>query len=208
MKHIVITVAILVVLLGALDASALIFTTDEGQWPATWPKELEPLRKKSKTTVALTGIQENFYRIPFETREEFEKFWPTLVAVRTPGSPLTLSTVGGSDNDFVAGSMPCVRIKGPSGGFSAKYPKFEDQLDLRSPQGELPEYVVAVPLADGKSVLKPFDEADRLRRVRYRARVDIELVIDGQIIDLNHIRLPADARIIDRRFSDVADSQP
>jgi len=33
----------------------------------------------------------------------------------------------------------------------------------------------------------------------YRARVDLTLVVDGQVIDLNRIRLPADTLVIDRR---------
>ena len=35
-----------------------------------------------------------------------------------------------------------------------------------------------------------------------RARIDIELVVDGNIVDLNRIPLPADTPIIDKRFKD------
>ena len=34
----------------------------------------------------------------------------------------------------------------------------------------------------------------------YRARIDLELVVDGKIIDLNRIQIPSDAPIIDKRF--------
>jgi hypothetical protein len=36
-----------------------------------------------------------------------------------------------------------------------------------------------------------------------RARIDIELVVDGDIVDLNRIGLPMDTPIIDKRFKDV-----
>ena len=38
-----------------------------------------------------------------------------------------------------------------------------------------------------------------------RARIDIELVVDGNIVDLNRIPLPADTPIIDKRFKDKHD---
>jgi hypothetical protein len=34
------------------------------------------------------------------------------------------------------------------------------------------------------------------------ARTEIELVVDGNIVDLNRIPLPADTSIIDKRFED------
>ena len=36
----------------------------------------------------------------------------------------------------------------------------------------------------------------------YRARTEIELVVDGRIIDLNRIPLPPETPIIDRRFQE------
>jgi hypothetical protein len=36
----------------------------------------------------------------------------------------------------------------------------------------------------------------------YRARVDIVLIVDGKIVDLNRIPLPADTPIIDKRFKE------
>ena len=36
----------------------------------------------------------------------------------------------------------------------------------------------------------------------YRVRTEIELVVDGRIIDLNRILLPPDTPIIDRRFQE------
>lgn len=231
MKRIVIALAALVVVFGAWDALALIIPSDEGKWPATWPKELESLREKSKTLDVATGIQEHIYTIPFETRDEFEKFWPILVALRTPGSPLTLSRAGVTDSgwgQFVSNAKPSVRIKGPTGGYAGGTANIGGQIDLKEldvgtmlfagapwpkallgPQGELPEYVTAVPIEDGKIAWEPVDlTVDKARGFLNRARVDIELVLDSEIIDLNRIRLPQDARIIDRRFPDVVVPKP
>ena len=35
-----------------------------------------------------------------------------------------------------------------------------------------------------------------------RARIDIELIVDGKIVDLNRIPLPIDTQIIDKRFQE------
>lgn len=237
MKRMIVVPALLLVLFGALDARALIIPSNEGKWPANWPKELEQLRKRSKTLDVATGTQEHIYTIPFETREEFEKFWPILVALRTPGSPVTLSRAGQSDTgwgEFLSNAKPCVRIKGPTGGYAGGTAKIGGQIDLKEletgtmlfagtpwpkellgPQGELPEYVTTVPLdggkfvEGGKIVWKSIESVpEKNRGFHNRARVDIELVLDGEIIDLNRVRLPQDARIIDRRFPDATPPKP
>ena len=35
----------------------------------------------------------------------------------------------------------------------------------------------------------------------YRARIDVELIVDGKVIDLNRIPLPPDTPVIDRRWT-------
>ena len=234
MKRIVVIVAMLLVLFASWEARALIIPSDEGKWPTSWPKELESLRKRAKTLDVATGTQEHIYTIPFETREEFEKFWPILMKLRTPGSPLTLSKVGADDKGwgkFLSNAKPCVRIKGPTGGYAGGTAKIGGQIDLKEleagtmlfagtpwpkelvgPHGELPEYVTAVPVEGGKLTWKSIEQIPEGKRgFHNRARVDIEIVIDGEIIDLNHIRLPQDALIVDRRFPEVVvpdDSKP
>lgn len=225
MKRLVIAISALVILFAMSDARALIIPSNEGMWPTSWPKELEPLRKKSQTLDVATGIQEHIYTIPFESRDDFEKFWPTLLGLRTPGSPLTLSKVGTDSGwgQFVSNARPCVRIKGPTGGYAGGTAKVGGQIDLKEldagtmlfagapwpkallgPKGELPEYVTAVSIADGKIAWKSVDSiSDKPAGFLNRARVDIELVLDGEIIDLNRIRLPQDAQLIDRRFPNV-----
>jgi hypothetical protein len=50
---------------------ALYGVNNEGTWPKTWPKELEPLRKQSRTLVGPEVATQHF-EIPFTKREEFE----------------------------------------------------------------------------------------------------------------------------------------
>jgi hypothetical protein len=70
--------------------------------------------------------------------------------------------------------------------------------DIKSPSGALPEYVI---IDNGK--WRAFDQKDfggpNERTIR-RARIEIELIVDGDIVDLNRIPLPADTLIIDKRF--------
>ena len=227
MKRTVGLFALLLVLFGSWEAMALVIPSDEGKWPATWPKELESLRKRAKTLDVATGTQEHIYTIPFESRDEFEKLWPVLMKLRTPGSPLTLSKAGETDSGwgkFLSNTKPSVRIKGPTGGYAGGTAKIGGQIDLKEleagtmlfagtpwpkelagPRGELPEYVTAIPIDGGKLIWKSIDQVPEKNRVHNRARVDIELIVDGEIIDLNRIALPQDARLVDRRFPEPAD---
>ena len=45
------------------------------------------------------------------------------------------------------------------------------------------------------------DDLIRPYYYRRRARIDIELIVDGDIVDLNRIPLPTDTPIIDKRFN-------
>jgi hypothetical protein len=127
---------------------------DRGTWPESWPKELDSLRKQSRTLDGpLPGVLH--YQIPFTKREEFESAWPHLLKVKSKGAPIIL---------------------------------------LRSPYTRLGRIDAGVfihtPLAGA------VDPAD-LQRCIY-----IELIVDGKIVDLNRIPLPADTPIIDQRFKD------
>ena len=62
---------------------------DKGTWPESWPKELEPLRKQSRTLVGPTFLQQH-YQIPFTKREEFEAAWPHILKVKSEGAPVFL----------------------------------------------------------------------------------------------------------------------
>jgi hypothetical protein len=71
------------------DVRADWLVVDKGTWPDSWPAELDPLRRQSRS---LQGSELNltFYEIPFTTREEFEAAWPHILKVATKDVPITL----------------------------------------------------------------------------------------------------------------------
>ena len=85
------TIAILaaLTLCAASSVYALYSVANEGLWPKDWPKELEPLRKQSRTLVG-PELEYRHYAIPFTKREEFEAAWPHIVSVKTKGAPVVL----------------------------------------------------------------------------------------------------------------------
>ena len=127
---------------------------DRGTWPETWPKELDSLRKQSRTLDGpLPGVLH--YQIPFAKREEFESAWQHLLKVKSKGAPIILMP------------SPYTRLGRIDAGV-----------------------FIHTPLAGA------VDPAD-LQRCIY-----IELIVDGKIVDLNRIPLPADTPIIDQRFKE------
>jgi hypothetical protein len=88
MKRFVLVVAVLALCMSG-TAYALYSVADKGLWPDTWPKELEPLRKQSRT---LEGplLPQLHYEIPFTKRDEFEAAWPHLLKVKSKGAPIIL----------------------------------------------------------------------------------------------------------------------
>ena len=68
------------------SAYACYSVSDKRMWPASWPKELEALRKQSRTAVGPMIPQEH-YDIPFTKRKEFETAWPHLLKVKSKGAP-------------------------------------------------------------------------------------------------------------------------
>jgi hypothetical protein len=80
---------------------------------------------------------------------------------------------------------------------------------VRSPKTVFPELKVGVlihspPAGTDKRAHpeKPIDDWERFGdvRVRWMWTTYIELVVDGNVVDLNRIPLPADTPIIDERF--------
>jgi len=132
------------------------------------------------------------------------------------------------DWSFAIKDQPCVRIYAPADGYASaprpgvvpqedtSGPPTIEELDaqveageaLRTeppwpesaylPDGQLAEYVGAEWVGD-RLTWVPAEIAGEFRGFLYRARVDIELVVDGEVIDLNSTYLPADTRIIDER---------
>jgi len=129
-------------------AFALYTVRFTGDWPKSWPKELELLRKQSRTYEGPLA-PDLHYGIPFTKREEFESAWPHLLKVNSKGAALRLVR---GPNFFLGGHIAGVVVHSPPLG------------------QEDPTY--------------------------------IELVVDGDIVDLNRIPLPVDTPIIDERFKD------
>jgi hypothetical protein len=165
MKRSVIVASTLVVALTSASY-ALYMVNDRGTWPDTWPKELDGLRKQSRT---LAGPLEMFlhYAIPFKKRADFEASWPHLLKVKTPGAPIVLK-------------------RGPS--FWLGKEQAAGVCVHTPPEGELP--------IDGK------DASGNWEKTIY-----IELIVDGEIVDLNRIKLPPDTPIVDERFEGQADAK-
>ncbi len=195
-KSAILLLVVMTVLLSSL-CFALVMISSTGTWPDSWPKELGPYRKQARTLGVAHGIQETVHEIPFDNREDFEKAWPHILTLKSPGAPLILenspSSYGVSGSTTEAG----VRILCPVGGVTGTPGGKRPWPDyLKSESGELPEYVSK---ENGKWI-----PAKRSKRVGFlnRARVDIVLITDGKIVDLNRIPLPPDTPIIDNRFKD------
>ena len=186
--------ALFSLLLLSLASFGAMTVLQQGTWPETWPKELEPYRAKAVTLGLHAGHQEKIYVIPFENRDEFEAVWPHILKVRSPKSPITLecSPWKHVDESMAAG----VRILHPLlSSHSSIAPIWPQDIDTQS--GEFPEYVVR---NLGKWV--PQSTAGKRAGFAFRARVDIVLVVDDNIVDLKRIQLPADAKIIDKRITE------
>lgn len=59
-------------LLGSSNCFALLMLSDKGDWPDSWPSELEVCRKNAKSVDVAHGIQETVHEISFASRDEFE----------------------------------------------------------------------------------------------------------------------------------------
>jgi hypothetical protein len=158
----ILTLAIIMLLAFISSLYADFGVTDTGTWPDSWPKDLEPLRKQSRT---LEGPIHPLlhYAIPFTDRGEFESSWPHLLKIKSMGAPIVLRR------------GPIFWLSGKSTGVCIHTP----------PEGQ-------APVADGKDAKGNWEQT-----------IYIELIVDGEIIDLNRIQLPPDTPIIDERFKEL-----
>ena len=215
----VLALAVLTATLMASVCFALWGVSNEGLWPESWPKALEQHRTRSRTLAHRTAIT---YEIPFARREDFESAWPHILAVKSTTAPLIL--LRGPDQMAARPLKAGVRIlcpptgelvtlQGtsyppgaeaaiPDGKFLTVGPPWPD--DIKSESGALPEYVV---IDNGKwracdaKGFKEFEGA-KVLTIR-RARTEVQLIVDGDVVDLNRIPLPGDTPIIDRRFTEM-----
>lgn len=205
-------VLLALVLVGLLTPMswAVVMIANSGMWPEDWPKELAPLRPAAKTLDVVTGIQETIYEIPIPDRETFEKIWPALVKIRTPESSVTLYAAKSAPpkawGTLLSNEHPTVRIYAPSRSKG----NAQAIAAVVGKQGELPEYVVQEKDAAGQTLWSPADpRADRPPRgFYYRARTDLELVVDGKVVDLGRVKLPEDARVVDHRSDEKRTPPP
>jgi hypothetical protein len=142
--------------------------------------------------------------IVFTQRAEFESAWSHLLTVKSPHAPLVLWSSPDQwrlGNPITAGvRLQCPRTGDLVGFEGANYPPGSEAAiadgkflrwgppwpdDLQAPSGSLPEYVV---IADGKWRAWDGKEPDgRTFWTLRRARTDLELIVDGDIVDLNRI---------------------
>jgi hypothetical protein len=141
--------------------------TNRGEWPKSWPGELEGLRMQSRT-LAGPMVLLLHHGIPFTEREAFEEAWPHLLKVKTHGAPIVLKR---GPSFWLGGGDAGVCIHTPPAGVT--------------------------PVADAK------EAGGRRERMIY-----IELIVDGDIVDLNRIPLPPDTPMIDERFKDRQSKSP
>jgi len=158
------TTALLVAILFCVAGHvyAVYGVTDRGEWPKSWPRELEVLRKQSRTLEGPEVLLLH-YAIPFTERDAFEEAWPHFLKVKTHGAPIVLRR--GPSFWLGQGANAGVCIHAPPAGES--------------------------PVADAK------EAGGQWERTIY-----IELIVDGDVVDLNRIPLPPDTPIVDERFKD------
>lgn len=207
--------------LGTSVCFAVWIVSNTGDWPQSWPTQLEPLRSQSRT---FRHDRYTMYHIPFSDREQFEAAWPHILSIASEGSPLTLSC--GHDRftaiDFDAGVViftpntgqliafgdkemtvypPCSESSIPDGKFLRVGPPWPDAI--RDQSGKLPEYVVADGL-EWRATTSQEMRDDIMTAIRsHRARTEIRLIVDGEIVDLNRIQLPVS--VVDERFGEKPD---
>jgi hypothetical protein len=159
-----------IVFCAVAPAYALYSVSDKGQWPNSWPKELELLRKQSRTLVGPWAAHRH-YAIPFTKREKFESAWPHILKVKSKGAAVLLVR---GPNFFLGEHVKA--------GVVVHCPPLGQANNPATPEAPIP----------GVTNL----------RERWLYTTYIELVVDGEIVNLNRIPLPADTPIIDERFKD------
>ena len=167
-------------LLTAIPVQALSMGGPGGWWPKSWPKEMETLRKNAWTWShgrVHEGNAWGSYDIAFKTREEFEAAWPYILKLHGKGVPVTL-------------------LRGPHVRVWKTHPAKSQTAGVRI---MFSTKVDKKPPPKLKLEKTDFSATGGVFATECTVR-GIELVVDGKIVDLNRIHLPAAAQIIDKRF--------
>jgi hypothetical protein len=175
MKRTIALVATVAIYAVCSTALAIYGVIDQGVWPKSWPKQLEPLRQQARTLDGPVAPYRHF-AIPFAKQDQFESAWPHILKVKTKGAPVVL--VRGPNFFLGKDSRAGVVVHSRSDGRAEKPDTGERPIKVEGP-------------------IEGVQDA----RMRWMNTTYIELVVDGQIVDLNRIPLPADTPIIDERFS-------
>jgi hypothetical protein len=193
------------VLFCCVAASGFVSVRERGLWPADWPESLESCRDQAKTFEIGTDVHENVYEIGFRTSEEFDLVWPAILRLRSDGAPLRVRNVvipSDKSEDLFANDKPVVRIYTPVYGSSAQKPGGRMlpvgppwPASVNMPNGSLPEYVVIS--QDGMTWLPAIGEVPS--GFKHRARIEIELVADGEILNFDKVMVPVGTPILDHR---------
>ena len=177
-----------------------------GNWPANWPEVLEPFRPIATTGNFMGGSQATYYYIEFETRDEFESVWPSILKLKSKGAPLTLHNIDKPSTDpndtRVLYTKPQVLIICPIAGVYQAMPDgryihkadWTEDIENQLIDDVLPQFVGKD--SNGKWSIDP--NIVGLRSLQ-QARIELSLYIDGKVIDLNRIHLPENTPIKDYR---------
>jgi hypothetical protein len=118
------------------------------------------------------------YHIPFTKREDFEAAWPHLLKVKSKGAPIIL-------------------VRSPLSHWH--FGTLKAGVHVHTPSPNSAERAEPEPTAGGRALLSDH----WWFRTSY-----IVLVVDGEIVNLNRIPLPAETAIIDERFKDAPNQAP
>jgi hypothetical protein len=200
MKRILSLVAAVAICAMCSKALAIYLVIEHGTWPKSWPKQLESLRDQSRTLEGPHGPYLHF-AIRFTDRDQFETAWPHILKVKTKGAPIVL--VRGENFFLGKDSLPGLVVHSPPAGGAENRPAQADKPATGEPAAGEPQ-IKGAPTVAGEGPIKdegPIEGVED-RRLRWMNTTYIELVVDGQIVDLNRIPLPKGTPIIDERFTD------
>jgi hypothetical protein len=201
----------IVVLAAVSCAFGLMIVRDGGHWPDNWPEQMDALRSSATTGDFSSGAQATYYYIEFSSRDQFEGVWPCLLQLKSKGAPLRLMSVDPPKTDSndrrVFHSRPTAALVCPTQGSYRKtadgsyshHAEWTASIETRLADGVLPQFVGKDFIGNWVIVSEPHDPNSVRFWPYQQARVEIALYVDGEIIDMNRIRLPEDTPILDHR---------
>lgn len=139
-----------------------------------WPKSWPTeLEPLRKQARTLTGpmVDNRHYAIGFSDREQFEAAWPHLLKVRSKGTTIRLTRAG---KNFYLGDSEAA-------GVILHCPPKEDEQSQ----------------ADHQDLN---NNREGYKALHLKANY-LEIVVDGNIVDLNRIGFPEETTIVDERFA-------